>query len=339
VCESPELRPALFCDPTDPLQGGTCNRPTEAKFELFHVLSSMGYSSALMAIIVVTHAIHQECCELLTCNRQALQGVMQGDRTAAGQVAMLLRSCINEVRTNSHLEASLQLMTQLDALLKEPHQRSPGHHSDPSATMSIAPLARLPPAVCSERRAAAPAPSGHGMDSRLRGSASRAIPGAAGDRGDTPGHDGIGTAAAIKVSSFRLQGASDGEAGIEESSITCVGRALRLSALHPAVDSEEVTAALWPFAVTCVEAPQPGQCLVELEAIGAAIRAFQVLPLWLERLGFGCVRVAFMSSSNADAGTSTACVFSVGFRCPWWFGRALARVCVLSACHLRFALM
>lgn len=224
---------------------------------------------------------------------------------------MLLHSCINEVRGNDSLAASLQLMTRLDALLKQPSHASPSNAdaAPPAAPQqqSAGPQgvsaadAQVPRSVASDKGSPAPSRDA-GVPSPRRSDALNAprAPDATAAGGDR--HTGGRAAATLEITAGRLQEEYDGDAVSEGRSIACVGAALRLSQLLPAIGIDDLAAALKAMSATAIEAAQAGEFIVLFEAPGAALRAFQVLPGWLQRAGSGRAQVAYATGSSIDGG-------------------------------------
>ena len=241
-----------------------------------------------------------------------MQAVLQRDRAAADQVAMLLHSCINEVRGNDSLAASLQLMTRLDALLKQPQHPSPGY-ADVAAPAPQPSSGRdggsvreqhhngaTPRAASSER--GTPAPS-YDVDLPIPPRSDAIVPPGPPGSGAPGGERRAGArGAALEVTSGRLLEEFDGDALHEGTSIACVGCALRLTRLPVSVEIEEVAVVMKTLAAIAIEEARAGEFLVLFEATAAALRAFQVLPGWLERTGWGRATVAFATGTNIDGG-------------------------------------
>jgi hypothetical protein len=86
----------------------------------------------------------------------AVQKVMSADSTAASQAAMLLRSCINEVRGKPHLADSLQIMLELDQLLDATGPKTAPDTVTPSSAALPALSTQWAPARERESRFSAP---------------------------------------------------------------------------------------------------------------------------------------------------------------------------------------
>ena len=215
------------------------------------------------------------------------QEVLSVDRTAAEQVAMLLRSCITEASGNEGIRSALQLMSRMDALLQQPQRHGSGAGGD------AGPHAAPAHAAGGYQRSPSVSPRGGsaGRDSREDES-----PGSA---GGSPGRPDGGDA---EMSSALLRsdyGSGKAEYGTEVES---VGVVLRLAGMPSAVDAADVRTAVQRFDAKAIELLQQGECLVEFREIGAAVHCFSVLPAWLERLGFGRVRVTFACNERGTSG-------------------------------------
>lgn len=238
-----------------------------------------------------------------------MQAALQRDAAAASQVAMLLGSCIAEVRGRAGLEDSLQLMTQLDTLLKGPPQPSPQHFQ---------------PAMRDENNANGHSGAGtsavgrhvHNATTHVGGGGQQSPPRdsrspSPSDRSASPGpHDapagGVPRGrSAIEQSNGRLREEYDGaDGGVEGTAVACAGAVLRLARLPAHVTTGELIDIVRPFSAVAVEEVQVGEFLVEFEALGAAVRSFRVLPTRLDRLGYKRVAVTFATAHSNSTGAA-----------------------------------
>jgi hypothetical protein len=234
-----------------------------------------------------------------------MQAVLKRDRAAAGQVEMLLRSCIDEVRGNSRLAASLDIMEGLDAMLRQPKQPPRGGADHGATAAQEAWHARNSGAPGSVRASAEMAEAQDEHHSTERGMTDAAPPQSppAAAAAVDAGRGARG--AAVEVSTGVLAADYDGHAASDSSEIAVVGSTLRLSRLAGGATPEDIAAALKPFGAVCIELVRPGEWLVQFEAVGAALQAYLALPAWLERSGYGRARIVFATGLGVDAGVQS----------------------------------
>ena len=257
---------------------------------------------------------------------------MQRNASAANQVAMLLRSCMQEVRSKGSLADSLQVMTRLDAQLTNPDQRSPKHPDQPARTDGLAGGGRasgaLPAQPPREAQTSAAQPvaaerpgtpgtahnANHGSVDATAPAADARADGAA--RGRSSGRNG-----GIEVTQDHLTADFDGDPADEGVLLALVDTVVRVTRLSNAVGARDIVSALKGTGAKAVECVEAGEFLIQFEGVAAAVHAFEALPAWLEQAGLGRPLAAFASGSHVAAGAHAG-------QMPSWFCDSCMSVCV-----------